>query len=72
MWYLLSKTLAEKEAWKFVKENNIDMVALHAGMVIGELLQPYMNESSDAVLKILNGISFNFYIYIILINSSLH
>ncbi|GMN26253.1 hypothetical protein TIFTF001_001237 [Ficus carica] len=39
-WYVLSKTLAEDAAWKFVKEKGIDMVTINPAMVIGPLLQP--------------------------------
>ena len=54
-WYSLSKTLAEEAAWKFVKENNIDMVAINPGIVLGPLLQPSLNDSSGAVLNLING-----------------
>ncbi|XP_054796680.1 phenylacetaldehyde reductase-like isoform X2 [Prosopis cineraria] len=54
-WYALSKTLAEDAAWKFSKENSIDMVALNPTVAIGPLLQPSLNESSAAVLNIING-----------------
>ncbi|XP_028758805.1 tetraketide alpha-pyrone reductase 1-like [Neltuma alba] len=54
-WYALSKTLAEDAAWKFVKENNIDMVAINPSFVIGPLLRPSLNESSAAILKLING-----------------
>ncbi|KAK4278708.1 hypothetical protein QN277_016517 [Acacia crassicarpa] len=53
--YVLSKTLAEEAAWKFAKENNIDMVTINPAMVIGPLLQPTMNTSAGAVLILLNG-----------------
>ncbi|XP_054798779.1 phenylacetaldehyde reductase-like isoform X1 [Prosopis cineraria] len=53
--YLLSKTLAEKAAWKFTKENNIDMVVLNPAMVIGPILQPTLNSSIDAILILLKG-----------------
>ncbi|KAK4278648.1 hypothetical protein QN277_016469 [Acacia crassicarpa] len=55
IWYTLSKTLAEDAAWKFAKENNIDMVALNPAVVIGPLLQPSLNESSAAISKLING-----------------
>ncbi|XP_054796684.1 phenylacetaldehyde reductase-like [Prosopis cineraria] len=55
LWYVLSKTLAEDAACKFAKENNIDMVALNPAVVIGPLLQPSLNESSAAILNIING-----------------
>ncbi|XP_028758801.1 tetraketide alpha-pyrone reductase 1-like [Neltuma alba] len=53
--YILSKTLAEEAAWKFVKENNIDMVTINPGTVIGPLLQPTLNTSSTTVAIIFNG-----------------
>lgn len=55
LWYVLSKTLAEDAAWKFVKEKGIDMVAINPGMVIGPLLQPTLNTSAAAVLNLING-----------------
>ncbi|KAK4278712.1 hypothetical protein QN277_016520 [Acacia crassicarpa] len=55
LWYVLSKTLAEDAAWKFAKENNINMVAINPSFVIGPLLQPFLNETSAAILKLING-----------------
>ncbi|XP_057453944.1 cinnamoyl-CoA reductase CAD2-like [Lotus japonicus] len=55
MWYVLSKTLAEDAAWKFARENNIDMVTINPAMVIGPLLQPVLNTSAAAVLNFVNG-----------------
>ncbi|RZB99835.1 Tetraketide alpha-pyrone reductase 1 [Glycine soja] len=55
MWYTLSKTLAEDAAWKFVKENSIDMVTINPAMVIGPLLQPVLNTSAASILNIING-----------------
>ncbi|KAH7837869.1 hypothetical protein Vadar_019129 [Vaccinium darrowii] len=55
MWYVLSKTLAEDAAWKFVKEKGIDMVTINPSMVIGPLLQPTLNTSAAAILNIING-----------------
>ncbi|KAL7084536.1 hypothetical protein ACP275_14G229100 [Erythranthe tilingii] len=54
-WYVLSKTLAEEAAWKFVKEKGIDMVTINPAMVIGPLLQPTLNTSSAAILGLING-----------------
>ncbi|OIW05591.1 hypothetical protein TanjilG_23377 [Lupinus angustifolius] len=53
--YTLSKTLAENAAWKFVKENNIDMVVINPTMVVGPLLQPELNTTSNTVLNLING-----------------
>ncbi|GMN53644.1 hypothetical protein TIFTF001_022787 [Ficus carica] len=52
----LSKTLAEEAAWKFAKENGIDLVAINPGSVIGPLLQPTLNSSVKInILSRLNG-----------------
>ncbi|KAK9036038.1 hypothetical protein V6N11_078059 [Hibiscus sabdariffa] len=34
-WYMASKTLAEEAAWKFAKENGIDLVVLNPGFMFG-------------------------------------
>ncbi|PHT93896.1 hypothetical protein T459_01778 [Capsicum annuum] len=55
LWYVLSKTLAEDAAWKFVKDKTFDMVTINPAMVIGSLLQPTLNTSCAAILQLLNG-----------------
>ncbi|XP_038980598.1 phenylacetaldehyde reductase-like [Phoenix dactylifera] len=55
LWYVLSKTLAEEAAWKFSKDNSIDMVTINPAMVIGPLLQPTLNTSAAAILNLING-----------------
>ncbi|KAL0464204.1 UNVERIFIED_CONTAM: Tetraketide alpha-pyrone reductase 1 [Sesamum latifolium] len=54
-WYPLSKTLAEKATWKFAEENGIDLVSMHPGFVLGPLLQPTLNWSSEAFLDVIKG-----------------
>ncbi|KAK9735975.1 hypothetical protein RND81_04G242400 [Saponaria officinalis] len=54
-WYALSKTLAEETAWKFARENNMDMVSINPGMVLGPMLQPTLNESVAIISKLING-----------------
>ncbi|KAL4612275.1 hypothetical protein ACB092_08G186600 [Castanea dentata] len=54
-WYMLSKTLAEENAWKFAKEKGIDIVTINPAMVIGPLLQPTLNTSAAAILNLING-----------------
>ncbi|KAF3455355.1 hypothetical protein FNV43_RR05806 [Rhamnella rubrinervis] len=54
-WNVVSKTLAAKVAWKFVKEKGIDMVTINPAMLIGPLLQPTLNTSSAAMLNLING-----------------
>jgi nucleoside-diphosphate-sugar epimerase len=55
LWYSLSKTLAEAAAWKFAKENAIDIVTINPGFMIGPLLQPTLNTSVEPLLKLVNG-----------------
>ncbi|KAH9534836.1 hypothetical protein CY35_17G024300 [Sphagnum magellanicum] len=54
-WYYASKTLAERAAWDFVKEKNLDMVVINPSMVIGPVLQGSKNTSNDIILDFLNG-----------------
>ncbi|MFX6532709.1 NAD-dependent epimerase/dehydratase family protein, partial [Acinetobacter baumannii] len=55
MWYVLSKTLAETAAWKFVKEKGIDMVSINPTAVLGPLLQPSLNTRCANILNLVNG-----------------
>jgi nucleoside-diphosphate-sugar epimerase len=55
MWYFLSKTMAEEAAWKYVKENKIDLVTINPALVIGPLLQPTVNTSAASILSLVNG-----------------
>ncbi|KAK8711116.1 hypothetical protein V6N13_146412 [Hibiscus sabdariffa] len=54
-WYMASKTLAEEAAWKFAKENGIDLVVLNPGFMFGPLLQPALNSTSQVVLGFTKG-----------------
>jgi len=51
----LSKTLAEQAAWKFSRDNAFEIVTINPAMVIGPLLQPTLNTSAEAILKLING-----------------
>ncbi|GMN53647.1 hypothetical protein TIFTF001_022783 [Ficus carica] len=55
LWYMLSKTLAEDAAWKFVKENGIELVTINPGYVVGPLLQPTVNLTVELILNLVNG-----------------
>ncbi|GMN53645.1 hypothetical protein TIFTF001_022786 [Ficus carica] len=55
LWYMLSKTKAEEDAFKFAKENGIDLVAINPGLVIGPLLQPTLNFTVEILLNHING-----------------
>lgn len=54
-WYLLSKTLAEAAAWKYAEEMGLDLVSINPAVVIGPMLQPNFNWSSDTVFNLVNG-----------------
>ncbi|CAM6100125.1 unnamed protein product [Calypogeia fissa] len=56
-WYPLSKTLAEKAAWDFVKGRHFDMVVMNPTLVIGTMLQPTLNGSSEEILPLVSGAS---------------
>ncbi|MBA0661158.1 hypothetical protein Goklo_005479, partial [Gossypium klotzschianum] len=43
--YFVSKTLAEQAAWKFAKENNLDLITIIPTLVIGPFLMPSMPPS---------------------------
>ncbi|GLT84207.1 hypothetical protein SLE2022_024520 [Rubroshorea leprosula] len=55
LWYMLSKTLAEEAAWKFAKENRLDLVTINPGFVIGPILQPTLNLTVKLILNIVTG-----------------
>ncbi|XP_057810812.1 phenylacetaldehyde reductase-like isoform X2 [Salvia miltiorrhiza] len=52
-WYNLSKTLAEQAAWNFANENGIDLVVMNPGLVLGPILQPTLNFTSQLVVDII-------------------
>ncbi|KHG04265.1 Bifunctional dihydroflavonol 4-reductase/flavanone 4-reductase [Gossypium arboreum] len=55
LWYMASKTLAEEAAWRFAEENRMDLVVLNPGFVVGPLLQPSLNCTSEVVLAHTRG-----------------
>ncbi|MCO5579113.1 hypothetical protein L7F22_032965 [Adiantum nelumboides] len=54
-WYCYGKTVAEKAAWEYAKEKNIDLVVLIPSLVLGPLLQCTVNASTLHILKYLTG-----------------
>lgn len=58
---MASKTLAEEAAWRFAEENRMDLVVLNPGFVLGPLLQPSLNYTSEVVLAHTRGTVFTLY-----------
>ncbi|XP_072997449.1 cinnamoyl-CoA reductase CAD2 [Typha latifolia] len=55
VWYPASKTLAEKAAWEFAKENGLDVVVINPGTVLGPIIPPAVNASMAMVVHLLEG-----------------
>ncbi|KAI4336862.1 hypothetical protein L6164_015339 [Bauhinia variegata] len=53
--YFVSKTLAEQEAWKFAKENNMDFITIIPVLVVGPFLGSSMPPSLITALSPLTG-----------------
>lgn len=52
--YEKSKTLAERAAWDFARANDLDLVAINPGAVLGPCLGPDMSTSGEIVRKLMN------------------
>ncbi|KAJ3704523.1 hypothetical protein LUZ61_008228 [Rhynchospora tenuis] len=57
VWYPASKTMAEKAAWQFSKENGLDIVAVNPGTVMGPIIPPTINASMVMLVRLLEGCS---------------
>ncbi|CAM8922018.1 unnamed protein product [Rhodiola kirilowii] len=55
LWYPLSKTLAEKATWEFAKKNDLDVVVVNPGTVMGLVIPPTLNGSMLMLLRLLQG-----------------
>ena len=55
--YYLSKTLAEREAWRFVKEEapGFDLITINPFLVIGPSLSPGLNTSNQLFVDLFGG-----------------
>ncbi|XVE76757.1 hypothetical protein DITRI_Ditri13aG0006600 [Diplodiscus trichospermus] len=63
-WYVVSKTLAKEAAWKFAKDNGIDLVTLHPGLCFGPPLPPILNSSLLLIPYLVKGtFCFNLFVY---------
>lgn len=60
IWYVLSKTLAEKAAWKFCDENKIDLVTVLPAFVIGPSLPPELCSTAADIVGLLKGSTYHF------------
>ncbi|RHY57576.1 hypothetical protein DYB30_010706, partial [Aphanomyces astaci] len=57
MWYGLSKTVAEREAWEFMQTTSphFDLVAMCPTWILGPMLQPTLNESNKKIYDYMVG-----------------
>ncbi|KAL4189616.1 hypothetical protein AMTRI_Chr08g166240 [Amborella trichopoda] len=55
LWYSASKTLAEKVAWDFAKDEGLDVVVINPAAVFGPILPPTINSSMAMLLRLLQG-----------------
>ncbi|KAJ8643681.1 hypothetical protein MRB53_005429 [Persea americana] len=60
VWYSLSKTLAERAAWEFAKENNIDLVTVLPSFLVGPSLPTDLSSTASDILALLRGESEKF------------
>ncbi|KAL5206372.1 hypothetical protein ABZP36_034581 [Zizania latifolia] len=63
LWYALAKISAEKAAWEFAKENNIDLVAVLPSFVIGPSLSDELSVTASNILGLLQGDTHRFSSY---------
>ncbi|KAF8692667.1 hypothetical protein HU200_039495 [Digitaria exilis] len=54
-WYCYAKTVAEQSAWEVARMRRLDLVVVNPVLVLGPLLQPTVNASTDHVMKYLTG-----------------
>jgi cinnamoyl-CoA reductase len=50
-WYCYAKTVAEQGAWELARKRGLDLVVVNPVLVLGPLLQPTVNASTDHVMK---------------------
>jgi len=58
LWYPLSKTLAEKAAWDYMateRKREYKLVVINPCLIVGPILQPVLNTSSEIIAGYLNG-----------------
>ena len=55
--YPASKTLAEKAAWKFAEENDIDLITVIPTLMAGASLTPDVPSSVGLAMSLITGIN---------------
>lgn len=55
IWYVLSKTMAEKAAWDFCNENGINLVTVIPSFVVGPSLPQTLCSTATDILGLLQG-----------------
>ncbi|XP_058089149.1 anthocyanidin reductase ((2S)-flavan-3-ol-forming)-like [Magnolia sinica] len=53
--YAVSKTLAEKAAWKFAEENSLDLITIIPGVITGSSITPEVPGSVGFALSLLTA-----------------
>jgi nucleoside-diphosphate-sugar epimerase len=53
--YYKSKTLAERAAWAFAKETELDLAVINPGIIFGPLLSPHCGTSVGLVQQMMSG-----------------
>ncbi|XP_072972838.1 dihydroflavonol 4-reductase [Typha angustifolia] len=53
--YFVSKTLAEKAAWEYAKENDIDLISIIPTLVVGSFISSSMPPSMITALSLITG-----------------
>ncbi|KAJ3693333.1 hypothetical protein LUZ60_008813 [Juncus effusus] len=54
-WYCYAKTVAEQGAWEVAKERGLNLIVINPVLVLGPLLQPTVNASTNHIMKYLTG-----------------
>lgn len=55
LWYPLAKVLAEKAAWEFASENNMDLVTVLPSFVVGPSLPTDLSFTASDILGLFKG-----------------
>ena len=53
--YRKSKTAAERAAWEYAKDNDMDLTTILPGTVLGPIMRPNVISSDELLLRLLNG-----------------